>query len=410
MRVGLLTILILLVICNQIAAQQVCSSFEYRQQQLQADHALSIKVDQVEQFIKQRTGSAAFLTGRQHLPLITIPVVIHILYNNDDQNITDAFIATQMDVLNQAFRRLNADSVNTPSRFQALATDCDIEFKLAISDPQRRPTTGIIRKRTAVTQWVGDDQMKYNSKGGSDAWPSDKYLNIWICNLKWVAGYASFPGGDPAKDGIVMNYGVFKWQKTTVHEAGHWMGLRHIWGDSDCGDDLIDDTPKQSTGTYGCPSGIRSTCSNGPKGDMYMNYMDVTDAGCTNLFTEGQKMRMRTVFDPGGPRISLLSSYALLPPTNFEIPVPVPEEKPVTLSLHMYPNPAATEVTLDLSYDTRWIGNTVRVTSVQGAQLIQSQITSKILTINVSSLKPGIYFITAKREDGAIIKHKLVKI
>jgi hypothetical protein len=252
--------------------------------------------------------------------------------------------------------------------------------------------------------------MKYDSKGGSNAWPSDKYLNIWVCNLKWVSGYASFPGGDPAKDGIVMNYGVFKWNKTTVHEAGHWMGLRHIWGDTDCGDDLIDDTPKQSTGTYGCPSGIRSTCSNGVNGDMYMNYMDVTDAGCTNLFTEGQKVRMRTVFDPGGPRISLLSSHALLPPTNFEIPLP--EEKPVTptATLNMYPNPASTEITLDLSYDTRWIGNTVRVTSVQGAQLIQSQISSKIVTINVSSLKPGIYFISAKREDGAIIKHKLVKI
>lgn len=408
MRIGSLMGLVLLVICNQVTAQQTCLSFEYRQQQLQADPALTIKVDQIEQFIRQRTGSASFLTGRQHLPLITIPVVVHVLYNNDDQNVSDAFIANQLAVLNQNFRRLNADSVNTPSRFQSLAADCDIEFKLAISDPQRRPTTGIIRKYTTLTQWVTDDQVKFTSKGGSDAWDRDKYLNIWVCNLRWVGGYASFPGGDAAKDGIVMNYNVFKWQKTTVHEAGHWMGLRHIWGDADCGDDLVDDTPKQLTGTYGCPTGIRSTCSNGANGDMYMNYMDVTDAGCTNLFTEGQKMRMRTVFDEGGARVSLLRSHALLPPTNFEIPLP--EDPPKLLLANVYPNPATTDITLDLPDDVRWAGNAIRITSVQGTQLMQIQVTSKIMTVNISNLKPGMYFITTKRENGTIIKQKLVKI
>lgn len=411
MRVGLLTGLILIVICNQITAQQVCSSFDYQQKELLANPAFNIKVSEIEEFIKHNTtANASPSLQRSHLPLITIPVVIHILYNNDDENVPDVFITNQLAMLNQCFRRLNADSVNTPGRFQGLAADCDIEFKLAVSDPQRRPTTGVIRKYTSIKRWEGDDKVKFASKGGSDAWNTGQYLNIWICNLKYVLGYASFPGGAAEKDGIVMNYSAFKWQKTIVHEAGHWMGLRHVWGDSDCGDDLVHDTPKQMTSTYGCPSGIRITCNNGPDGDMYMNYMDVTDGGCTNLFTEGQKMRMRSLFDEGGVRSSLLSSHALLPPSNNEIPLPEPEDKPKQRLVNIYPNPAIAEITLDLPVNQNWVGSTLQVSSVQGITLLNVKVTSHIMKVNVSSLKPGVYFITGKPESGTTIKQKLVKI
>jgi hypothetical protein len=410
MRVGSILALGLIIICQCAEAQQKCSSFEYRQQALLADPALSAKVSEIEAFIKQKQATASF--QRQHLPLITIPVVVHVLYNNSDQNIPDQIIARQLAMMNACFRRLNADSVNTPSRFQGLAADCDIEFKLAISDPQKRPTTGIIRKYTSVTKWMSDDKMKFASSGGDDAWDSNNYLNLWICNLGWIQGYASFPGGDAAKDGIVMNYDAFKWQKTTVHEAGHWLGLRHVWGDEYCGDDLVDDTPKQGSATNGCPTGFRSSCSNGELGDMYMNYMDVTSSECVNLFTEGQKKRMRAVLDPGGVRNSLLTSYALLPPTNNEIPVPEekPEEQPKVSTTNVFPNPAIAEITIDVSDNTSWIGNTVQITSVQGTSLMQVKLTAKTTTANISSLKPGIYFITAKKEDGASIKQKLIKM
>jgi hypothetical protein len=407
MRVGSIIVLVFIVACQHTGAQQICSSFEYRQQQLLADPALNIKVSQVEEFIKNKKATASF--QRQHLPLITIPVVVHIIYNNSDQEVTDAHITKQIALLNQCFRRLNADSIYTPARFQPLAADCDIEFKLAISDPQRRPTTGIIRKYSPVSKWEANDNMKFSSQGGSDAWDSDQYLNIWVCNLTRVYGYASFPGGATEKDGIVLNYGLFKANnKTIVHEAGHWFGLRHLWGDEYCGDDSVDDTPKQGSGTNGCPAGIRQSCSNGPDGDMYMNFMDVTEGTCTNLFTEGQKMRMRTVLDPGGARYSLLSSFALLPPTNHEIPVP--EEQPEWSYASIYPNPATAVITIDVSYDFRWIGNTIQITSAQGIPLMQVKLTAKVTSVNVASLRPGVYFITAKKEDGATIKQKLIKM
>jgi hypothetical protein len=173
---------------------------------------------------------------------------------------------------------------------------------------------------------------------------------------------------------------------------------------------MVDDTPKQGSYSSGCPSGIRSTCTNGPDGDMYMNYMDVTSGECTNLFTEGQKKRMRSLFTSGGVRALLLSSHGLLPPTNYETPVPEPEEKPKTFTTTIYPNPAVTEITVDFSNDIRWVGKSVTITSLQGLPMIQVQVNAKMLKINVEKLKPGVYFITGRNEDGTTIKQKLVKI
>jgi hypothetical protein len=231
-----------------------------------------------------------------------------------------------------------------------------------------------------------------------------------------VAGYSSFPGGPANKDGMVISHLTFginskagyEMGKTAVHEAGHWLGLRHIWGDTYCGDDLIDDTPKQGTFTSGCPSGVRQSCGSGPGGDMYMNYMDITLDACTNLFTEGQVERMRASFETGGGRKSILTSYGLLPPLINEIPLP--EEAPKWLHPHLFPNPAHGEITLDLAYDVRWVGHTLRITNTLGQAQLFVNIKSKIINIDVSGLRPGIYFLNAKREDGAIIRQKFVKL
>lgn len=418
MRTLFLSVLWILVSALSLTAQRDCSSYHYQQQELSINPSLREEMNKIENFVQQRLAAkSAGIAGRPQggEAIITIPVVVHILYNKPEENISDERVFSQIKVLNESFRRLNKDTANTPAAFKSLAADCNIEFQLATSDPQRRSTTGIIRKYTPITLWNADDKMKISAETGDDPWDSKSYLNIWVCNMGRVAGYSSFPGGPAAKDGIVIAYNVFginkksgyEMGKTAVHEAGHWMGLRHIWGDSYCGDDMIDDTPKQSTFTSGCPSGVRISCGAGASGDMYMNYMDITLDACTNLFTIGQKERMRASFETGGGRKSILSSYGLLPPLINE--APLPEQPPKWYYANLYPNPAYGQMLFDIAYDIRWIGKIMTITNVNGQVMKQFVISSKTHTIDVSDLKPGIYFLSGKKE-GSEIKQKFIKL
>ena len=161
--------------------------------------------------------------------------------------------------------------------------------------------------------------MKKVSTGGLDAWNASKYLNLWVCNLSGgVLGYAQFPGGAAATDGVVIlttAFGKggsaaspFNLGRTATHEVGHWLNLRHIWGDANCGNDLVSDTPTQQTSNYGCPSFPHVTCSNGSNGDMFMNYMDYVDDRCMYMFSTGQSTRMNALFASGGARVGLVTS------------------------------------------------------------------------------------------------------
>ena len=417
MRNYIFTLLLVMATSSQLVAQRECFSFNYEEQQLRNNPSLKNKITEIESFIQRKLNVAKDIAGKPHAgSVIKIPVVVHILYNTASQNISDEKVFSQIQVLNEVFRRRHADTVNTPERFRSVAADCGIEFQLAISDPQRRNTSGIVRKYTPVTKWNADDQVKSSAKTGDDAWDPQNYLNIWVCNLDGAAGYSSFPGGPASEDGIVIAYNVFgktskagyDMGKTAVHEIGHWLGLRHIWGDGYCGDDWVDDTPKQGNFTPGCPSGIRASCSSGPDGDMYMNYMDLTQDACTNLFTEGQKERMRTIFESGGSRYAMLSSYGLLPPLIIQAPPPV-EELPEWTNARLYPNPASNELILDLSYDIRWIGRQVRITNAQGQSVLQLAVNAKVVKMDISRLAPGLYFLLAKK-DGATIKQKFIKL
>jgi PKD repeat protein len=234
--------------------------------------------------------------------VVKVPVVVHVVYKTPEQNISNAEIQSQIDVLNIDYRRLNEDTVNTPPPFKPLGGDTQIEFELAKRDPLGNPSIGITRTQTTVDTFYMDNHVKYTALGGHDIWDREEYLNLWICNLYFMGGYSSFPGYPADIDGVVINYQVFGTIGITypshtkgriaTHEIGHWFNLWHIWGDAYCGNDYVDDTPTQQAENYSCPTFPHVTCSNGPNGDMFMNYMDYTRDDCKNIFTKGQSDRM----------------------------------------------------------------------------------------------------------------------
>lgn len=420
MRTILLGLLLLSVL--HLTAQRQCATQEYIQF-LSSSNTQTAKSIREAEALGQRMSTQGGLSANKLSAefIIHIPVVVHVLYNEPGQNISEAQIKSQIEVLNRDFRRLNADSVNTPSPFKSLAADVQIEFVLAKADPKGRATNGIIRKSTAVTYWQMDDKIKYTAKGGDDAWDSRYYLNIWVGNTRSLLGYASVVGAPADRDGLVINTtafgtlgmsGAYDKGRTAVHEVGHWLGLKHIWGDTYCGDDGIDDTPKQSGFTTSCPSGVRtSNCSTNAAGDMYMNYMDFTNDACLNLFTKGQKEHMRSLFDDGGSRYSLLFSKGLSKPWTEESSLPEITVPVVTApaQLKLFPNPASSELILDFEYDASWIGKEVRILNINGIVLQKILVNSKKQNLSVSALRPGLYFIQGNNQ-GKKINEKFIKL
>jgi len=243
--------------------------------------------------------------------IITIPVVVHVVWETNTQNISDAQIESQIDVLNEDYRRTNIDQINTPNVWQSIAADCEIEFCLASTDPDGQPTNGINRVQTTHGPFGMDNDIHSSSAGGADDWPNDDYLNIWVCDLSsGLLGYATPPSnwiGDG--DGLVIGYKYFgrigtlqspyNKGRTATHEIGHWLNLNHVWGNdwgpnTGCnGDDDVSDTPNQEEENYNCPGFPHNASACGTtNGDMFMNYMDYTNDACMNVFTLGQKSRM----------------------------------------------------------------------------------------------------------------------
>jgi len=301
-------------------AQRSCAAHENHMQMMGLDAVYAKRHADFE------TQTAAFVAARQEARqngaqmqpvVVTIPVVFHVLYANETQNIPDAEILEQLQVLNDDFRRTNADQDNIWPQ----GADTEIEFCLATRDPNGAPSSGILRVPTTVSSFGSNDAMKFTAQGGSDAWPAADYLNYWVCNLGGgLLGYAQFPGGPAATDGVVCGYpyvgingpgaGAYNLGRTGTHEVGHWLNLRHVWGDGPCGaDDFVADTPESDGANYGCALGHVS-CSTE---DMVQNYMDYSDDGCMNIFTQGQGDRMQAVLAPGGARASITSSNGCLP-------------------------------------------------------------------------------------------------
>lgn len=414
---GLLTLVALLFLSAKAFTQKGCATYSIYQKEIINDPAFKTAQESIEEFTKKFTDRSAYQARITTAAVIRIPVVVHVLYHFPSQKISDDIIREQINVLNADYRRKNGDTSLTPVWFRGVAADCEIEFQLATSDPRRFSTSGIVKKYTPITEWKSDDKMKFNSEMGDDAWDTKSYFNIWVCSLGDLAGYATLPGGDILKDGIVIDFGAFGVSsnvsayglgRTAVHETGHWLNLKHIWGDSDCGDDSVEDTPKQETYSVECPTGIHKSCNNGPNGDMYMNYMDLTPDQCMNLFTLGQKTRMRALFADGGVRASILTSVGLSAPLYTPAPIGLPDPKWLFTSI--YPNPVTDKLNINVEYDIRWLGKVITVNNLSGQAVMYIKINSAAMQADMTTLRPGVYFLTARKDDGEVIRHKFIKM
>jgi hypothetical protein len=268
----------------------------------------------VEEDVRKAINSG--LAMRTVAKLSTIPVVVHVVYRTAAENVSDAQINSQIKQLNLDYRAKNPDVKKVPDAWKSLIVDANIEFALATKDPSGAKSNGITRTKTTVSEWGPDDTMKSAKKHGADAWPRDRYLNLWVCSLgQGLLGYAQFPGGAAKTDGVVIlntAFGTtgsvaapFNKGRTATHEIGHFFNLRHIWGDrNDCsGNDFVTDTPPAQAANTGKPKFPHITCNNGPNGDMFMNYMDYTDDDAMFMFTVGQVARMNATL--AGPRKAL---------------------------------------------------------------------------------------------------------
>lgn len=244
---------------------------------------------------------------------VEIPVVFHIVFNPNNGvygNIPDSVVYHQLEALNRDFNCLNSDTNSLTDTLTSIVGNFNISFKLAGLDPDGNPTNGITRTITyqPFFSYV-DDFVKQTNNGGIDPWDTQKYLNIWICNLSSGLGYSQFPGGPAQSDGVVISYRVFgnQWYpwftssnytkgRVLVHEIGHWLNLLHPWGNSSgCQSDEVHDTGLQSQPFFpydNCPDTSFSSCSfSSPEREIVKNFMDYCSDNCRVMFTKGQVQR-----------------------------------------------------------------------------------------------------------------------
>jgi Pregnancy-associated plasma protein-A/Secretion system C-terminal sorting domain len=364
--------------------------------------------------------------------IYTLPVVFHVVYNTDNENLPDSVIMSQLDVLNEDYRRMNEDAVNTRDIFLPFAADTEIEFALATTDPDGNPTTGITHNYTDRTSFVLDffatentlDEVKHAETGGVDAWNPEQYINIWICNIGASAfgqifglsyppaGLSNWPNGSSAPDlgdeGVILHYPIVgrnnpfagddgvennNLGRTLTHEMGHYLGLRHTWGDElftdICSeDDGIDDTPICGSGDQFSCNYDANSCGAGDDGDlpdMLENYMDYTYDACYNMFTNDQASLMRYVVEE--LRSSLLSGVAIK--ENVENIIP----------LDLWPVPA--NGILNFSMPNNIICQ-YQITDALGHVVLSGNANNN--QIDISELSSGSYLFQLKNSDWVVTK------
>ncbi len=386
----------------------------------------------IQPLIEKQQKEAALSKAAGVNTVFTIPVVFHVIHNGSavgsSYNISDAQILSQLAVLNEDYRRLNPDTSTTPVAFQPVAADCEIQFCMAQRDPNGNTTTGIDRINRTTAGFTAPPYLDTYINGTikpATIWNTSNYLNIWVVPDYYTGsinpnnqllGHATFPSGSgltgiTSGTGTTTTDGVVIWYKcvgrvgtldpsynkgrTATHEIGHWLGLRHIWGDGTCASDFCADTPTQQTANFSCPSYPHTTCSNGVNGDQFMNYMDYCDDDCLNMFTLNQKTRMVTALNNAPMRISQRNSIACTPVGL--------SENPVLQNVSLFPNPANNSLHVTLGNQMQTSDVNFRILNLLGAEISASKSAFDQLgnyELNVSALSQGFYMLEINTSYG----------
>ncbi len=396
-----------------------CASHEYLKLQDALNPGLEQQVKNLAQFQHSKTRAT----------VVYIPVVFHVVYKNASENLTDNYINAQLDQLNLCYGRTNADTTNMRAVFQPIVGKAKIQFIL--DKIVRVSTTQPSFDAGGIDPFTGSDQVKYTGSGGSDAQMPTQKLNVWCCDLKIdgtdnLIGYAYPPAGlpnwggigntNPLLDGVVMDYldigGPMKQPKgygygfrgkSLVHEVGHFLGLRHIWGDDGGAcfgqtgyeDDGITDTPDQGDKSPDNCNKVINSCNQNPDmPDMVENYMDYSSADCQNSFTKGQVSLMENV-------LSTIRTTLHVPTAIYDIDAPD--------QVLVYPNPALDVVHIALGGFTSTNG-IITISNSMGQVVKQIDVTNptEIQTIHVADLSKGLYIINLSIDHKKLYTQKLV--